>query len=126
MLSLNICYPKIALVVWFRMTKTVYFQPGCMYRVRVKIGDSNPHIERASPSFIDIQVRIMIVLFFSFSFIYLFCFCCHNLFLNILLTTFNTVHNLLTIYKIPIIKMFNTHLRANYSNVILTRQQTNF
>lgn len=31
-------------------------QPGCMYRVRVKIGDSNPHIERASPSFIDIQV----------------------------------------------------------------------
>ncbi|KAJ7333033.1 Nodal modulator [Desmophyllum pertusum] len=31
-------------------------QPGCMYRVRVKTGDSNPHIERASPSFIDIQV----------------------------------------------------------------------
>ena len=42
-----------------------------MYRVRVKIGDSNPHIERASPSFIDIQVRIMIVLFF-FIFLYLF------------------------------------------------------
>ena len=57
---------------------------------------------------------------------FLFCFCCHNLFLNILLTTFNTVHNLLTIYKIPIIKMFNTHLGTNYSNVILTRQQTNF
>ena len=73
MLSLNICYPKIARVVLFGMTKTVYFQPGCMYRVRVKIGDSNPHIERASPSFIDIQVRIMIVLFFSFSLIYLFC-----------------------------------------------------
>ena len=71
MLSLNICYPKIALVVWFGMTKTVYFQPGCMYRVRVKIGDSNPHIERASPSFIDIQVRIEIVLFF-FIFLYLF------------------------------------------------------
>ena len=67
MFSRNICYPKIALVVWFGMTKTVYFQPGCMYRVRVKIGDSNPHIERASPSFIDIQVRIEIVLFFSFS-----------------------------------------------------------
>ena len=78
MLSLNICYPKIARVVLFGMTKTVYFQPGCMYRVRVKIGDSNPHIERASPSFIDIQVRIEIVLFFSFSFIYLFCFCCHS------------------------------------------------
>ncbi|XP_073255709.1 BOS complex subunit NOMO3-like [Porites lutea] len=31
-------------------------QPGCIYRVRVKTGDSNPHIERASPSFIDIQV----------------------------------------------------------------------
>ena len=75
MLSLNICYPKIARVVLFGMTKTVYFQPGCMYRVRVKIGDSNPHIERASPSFIDIQVRIEIVLFFSFSFIYLFFFC---------------------------------------------------
>ena len=74
MLSQTICYPKIALVVWFGMTKTVYFQPGCMYRVRVKIGDSNPHIERASPSFIDIQVRIEIVLFFSFSLIYLFCF----------------------------------------------------
>ena len=28
-----------------------------MYRVRVKIGESNPHIERASPSFIDIQVN---------------------------------------------------------------------
>ena len=74
MLSQTICYPKIARVVWFGMTKTVYFQPGCMYRVRVKIGDSNPHIERASPSFIDIQVRIEIVLFFSFSLIYLFCF----------------------------------------------------
>ena len=34
-----------------------FFQPGCMYRVRVKTGDSNPHIERASPSFIDIQVK---------------------------------------------------------------------
>ena len=34
----------------------LFFQPGCIYRVRVKTGDSNPHIERASPSFIDIQV----------------------------------------------------------------------
>ncbi|XP_067042514.1 BOS complex subunit NOMO3-like [Acropora muricata] len=31
-------------------------QPGCMYRVRVKIGESNPLLERASPSFIDIQI----------------------------------------------------------------------
>ena len=35
-----------------------YLQPGCMYRVRVKNGESNPHIERASPSFIDIQVSL--------------------------------------------------------------------
>ena len=33
------------------------FQPGCMYRVRVKTGESNPLLERASPSFIDIQVN---------------------------------------------------------------------
>ncbi|XP_068686037.1 BOS complex subunit NOMO3-like [Montipora foliosa] len=31
-------------------------QPGCMYRVRVKAGEGNPQLERASPSFIDIQV----------------------------------------------------------------------
>ena len=37
------------------------FQPGCMYRVRVKTGDSNPHIERASPSFIDIQVKWLLM-----------------------------------------------------------------
>ena len=38
-----------------------FFQPGCMFRVRVKTGDSNPHIERASPSFIDIQVKHLLM-----------------------------------------------------------------
>ena len=44
-----------------------FFQPGCMYRVRVKTGDSNPHIERASPSFIDIQVLkfLAVIIFFA-------------------------------------------------------------
>ena len=40
----------------FKCHYLIFFQPGCIYRVRVKTGDSNPHIERASPSFIDIQV----------------------------------------------------------------------
>lgn len=31
-------------------------QPGCTYRVRVKSGDVNSHVERSTPEYIDIQV----------------------------------------------------------------------
>ena len=52
-----LAFPLPALI----MATHHFFQPGCMFRVRVKTGDSNPHIERASPSFIDIQVKHLLM-----------------------------------------------------------------
>ena len=54
---MNLCY----LLNAFFMAVHLCFQPGCMHRVRVKTGDSNPHIERASPSFIDVQVELLLM-----------------------------------------------------------------
>jgi hypothetical protein len=36
--------------------RVVSRQPGCTYRVRVKDGEMNAHIERSTPQYIDIQV----------------------------------------------------------------------